>query len=45
MNDNYDNIWIMAGTGFSGTNDTSHWDNTTGSEEEQLDFAYYAEIY
>lgn len=39
MNDNYDNIWIIAETGFSGTNDTSHWDNTTGSEEEQLDFA------
>lgn len=37
---NYNDIWMIAETGFSGTNDSiTHWDETTGTEHAQYDFA------
>ncbi|MBN1184480.1 MAG: T9SS type A sorting domain-containing protein [Bacteroidales bacterium] len=41
MSDNYEDIWIMAETGYSGTNITNEQDITTGTEQQQKDFAAF----
>lgn len=41
VSSNYKDTWVMAETGFSGTNITSEQDNTTGTEQQQKDFATF----
>jgi hypothetical protein len=38
---NFKNMWVMAETGYSGTNVVSEQDITTGTEQQQKDFAIF----
>ncbi len=38
---NYKDIWVMGETGFSGTDITSEQDYTTGTDQQQKDFATF----